>query len=73
MMVRDVPEQNNSFLLKNRKVYVQVILLDQFTQHNFVAYDVFTIIRVHQKFSYPLVLWTSTILNLVVRNPRVLV
>ena len=29
--------------------------------------------RVHQKFSYPLVLWTSTILNLVVRNPRVLV
>ena len=29
--------------------------------------------RVHQKFSYPLVLQTSNILNLVVRNPRVLV
>ena len=29
--------------------------------------------RVREKFSYPLVLWTSTILNLVVRNPRVLV
>lgn len=46
-MVRDVPEQNSSFVLKkkkNRKVYVQVILLDQFTQHNFVAYDVLTII-----------------------------
>ena len=28
--------------------------------------------RVCQKFCYPLVLWTSTILNLVVRNPRVL-
>lgn len=47
VMVRDVPEQNSSFVLKkkkNRKVYVQVILLDQFTQHNFVAYDVLTII-----------------------------
>ena len=30
-------------------------------------------IRVRQKFSYPLVLWTNTMLNLVVRNPRVLV
>ena len=29
--------------------------------------------RVRQKFSYPLVLRTSTILNLIVRNPRVLV
>ena len=29
--------------------------------------------RVRQKFSYPFVLQTSTILNLVVRNPRVLV
>ena len=29
--------------------------------------------RVHQKFSYPLVLRTSTILNLVIWNPRVLV
>ena len=29
--------------------------------------------RVCQKFSYPLVLWTSTILNLVVRHPKVLV
>ena len=45
VMVRDVPEKNSSFVLKNRKVYVQVILLDQFKQHNFVAYDtVFTII-----------------------------
>ena len=31
------------------------------------------IFRVRQKFSYPLVLRTSTILDLVVRNPRVLV
>ena len=44
VMVRDVPEQNSSFVLKNGKVYVQVILLDQFTQHNFVVYDAFTII-----------------------------
>ena len=27
VMVRDVPEQNSSFVLKNRKVYVQVFRL----------------------------------------------
>lgn len=41
VMVRDVPEQNSSFVLKNRKVSRY---LDQFTQHNFVACDVFAII-----------------------------
>ena len=32
-----------------------------------------TLHRVREKLSYPLVLWTSTILNLVVRNPGFLV
>ena len=37
------------------------------------SFNIFVINRVGQKLSYRLVLWTSTILNLVVQNPRVLV
>ena len=37
------------------------------------SFNIFVINRVREKFSYPLVPWTSTVLNLVVQNPRVLV